>query len=308
MSKVVCFIHSCTLNIRGTEILEYLISHLKQKGFIDVAEHIFVNNVGNHINTAMFESVSPKIQITNYCSDPSIFENCTLRQMHFFSQLNPDYKILYLHTKGVTYTPDHWAAPGVKDWNDFMLYCLVHHVSSCLQMLDHVQVVGCDYRNVNWNRERNPTHFSGNFWWARSDYIRSQSIYELAKKADAEWWLFKGNPTFINIHNCPYGHCENRYLPHQYTSEVDASIHNNLHNLEHPHDVIIQYGIPGQYTDVTPICTKLVGPDGVLRLPADDNERNHMFTDPIYGVRKHLLIGNVVCDYEFEYTLPMAPA
>jgi hypothetical protein len=307
MSKVVCFLHSCTLDLRGTEILEYLIKYLNDKGFIDLAEYIFVNNVGNRIDPNMFVKVSPKIRITNYCADTSIFENCTLRQMHFFSQLNPDYKILYLHTKGVTHSPDHWAAPGVRDWNDFMLYCLVDHQTDCLKLLDYVQVAGCNYRHINASPEHNPTHFSGNFWWATASYIRSQSIYELAHKSDAEWWLFKGNPTFVNIHSCPHGHYENRYLPHQYVSEVDANIRANLENLANPHDVVIQYGIEGAYLEVTEVCRTLVV-DGVLRLPADDHQRNRYFTDPIPGVKKHLLIGTIVCEYESEYTLPMTPA
>lgn len=303
MSKVACFLHSCTLDLRGTEILEYLIKYLKDSGFIDIADYIFVNNVGKRINPAMFADVSPKIRITNYCADAGIFEICTLRQMHFFSQLHPEYKILYLHTKGVSHAPDHWAAPGVRDWNDFMLYCLVNHAQDCLKMLDSVQVVGCDYRHINYSPERNPNHFSGNFWWATAQYIVWQSIYELVQKADAEWWLFKGNPTFVNIHTCPYGHYENRYLPHQYVFEVDTNIQAHLKNLAHPQDVVVQYGTAGEYLDVTDICRTLVV-DGVLRLPADDHARNRLFTDPAPGVRKHLLIGSIVVEYESDYTLP----
>src|SRR3990170_2555864 len=160
-SKVVCFLHSCTLDIWKTEILDNMIKYFKESGFINVLEYLFINNIGDGIDVNRYIGISPKIVITNYSSNSDLFENCTLRQMHFFSQFNPNYKIIYLHTKGVSYPKGHIFGPGIRDWVNFMLYCLITKHVECIELLDYVDVVGCDRRNEVLH-PGTPTHYSGN--------------------------------------------------------------------------------------------------------------------------------------------------
>lgn len=294
MSKVVCFIHSCTLDIRGTEILSNLVNLIVNTGLIHEVENVFINNVGNRIDENMYQSLSSKIMITNHSVDPNSFENCTLRLMHFYAKCHPGYKILYLHTKGVTYTKDHVFYPGVTDWVDFMLYCLVESFHGCLAMLDHVDTVGCDYRYLF---NGNPSHFSGNFWWATSDYVRTLSVYELKDKYDAEWWIHSGSPTFVNIHKCPYGHYENRYPLIKYNVVVNMKMANILEILSDVKGQKIFYGTEANYIEVTDICHAKLVRDGVLYIPADDVGRNEVFGDPMVGTVKHVLIGKIKYPY-----------
>src|SRR3989337_353816 len=125
--KVVCFLHSCTLEIRHTDILDYLLDYIKAVGLWDCLEYLFINNIGIPLDVDKYEGhESAKIIVSNYSTDTELYEVCTLRQLHFFTKFHPNYKILYLHTKGISYTKDHKFYHGVSDWNDFMLYCLVN--------------------------------------------------------------------------------------------------------------------------------------------------------------------------------------
>jgi len=295
-SKIVCFLHSCTLDLWGTTILEYIVNYIHNKGLLDKLQYLFVNNTGKEIKTDMFSNISDKIVIINYSSDPSVFENCTLRYLYFFSQINPDYKILYLHTKGVSHSLDHPFVHGIRDWIDFMLYSLVHHHNSCLEMLNYVDAIGCDYRCKPHEKE-NPNHFSGNFWWANSNYIRTLSVYKLSQKYDAEFWLLQNDPPFIHIHKCPYGHYENQYKVSQYGDIVEKKMASILDFLRNFNSTRILYGVEGNYMDVTDICHSKLRDEDLIKIPGGDMERNTIFTDPIFGTVKHIRIGNMTYSY-----------
>lgn len=291
-TNIVCFLHSCNLSIWGTEILDDMVSHLKRCGLMDSLKYLFINNVGSKLDANIYSSIDPKIIVTNYCADSNIFENCTLRQLYLFSQFNPDYKILYLHTKGVSYPKNHEFVPGILDWSRFMLYCLTDKYRECLEILDYVDTVGCNYRTgVNCC---NPSHFSGNFWWATSNYIRTTSVYELTLKHDAEFWLFRGDPSFVNIHTCPYGNYENTYKIDQYADIVSMKLKYIISNLKS--QVTILYGTDGFYLDVTRICHEKLRKGNFIKITAGDSERNHIFGDPVVGRPKHIRIGNMKYD------------
>jgi len=296
--KVVCFLHSCTADIRGTEVLDYFLEYFKRVGLWDCLEYLFINNIGTPLDVDKYENDSAhKIIVTNYSTRTEYFEICTLRQLHFFAKFHPDYKILYLHTKGISYTKSHQWFAGISDWNDFMLYCLVNKHRECLQMLNHVDVVGCDYRNQMFYE--NPNHYSGNFWWTTSNYFRTLCLADMKGKYDAEFWLFRNNPTFVNIHTCPKGHYQNRYLLNEYEEIVNEKIHLVLQILEDFPK--IYYGIEGNYLDVTDTC-KI---NNTIQIPAGDTNRSILFGDPVPGTIKHISIGGIKYSYQENIHLPI---
>lgn len=219
--KVCCFIHSTNIHYTETEILENIINVLNNYNFFDVVDFVYINNIGIPICETKFQSVSKKIIICNYSNDTNLFENCTLKIIYSFSLINPEYKVLYLHTKGVSYEKISPFYSNILDWVNFMLYCLTSNSKLCIELLDNNDCVGSNYRG-DWNG--NPQHFSGNFWWANANYINTLSITNLNDKYDAEWWLFKNNPKFINIHTSTImGHYQNSYKLDEYESIVKNS-------------------------------------------------------------------------------------
>ena len=92
----------------------------------------------------------------------------------------PGSKILYLHSKGVS----HFRRPSetaYKYWRQFMLHFNVAKWRDCVAALDSHEVCGVDYTCKPCGY-----FFSGNFWWARADYLNTLSfegfsryVYEL---------------------------------------------------------------------------------------------------------------------------------
>ena len=75
-----------------------------------------------------------------------------------------------------------------------------------------------DVVGSNYSKYPHP-HFSGNFWWATSNYLKTlEKNNEInVNKADGEWWLFKNNPKYDEMHNSKINHYlelydKNRYI------------------------------------------------------------------------------------------------
>jgi hypothetical protein len=72
----------------------------------------------------------------------------------------------------------------------------------CLSILNDY-----DYNTVGVDLVYNPAlHYSGNFWWAKSNYIKTLSRPEdipiiLSKRHNAEFWVCNGNSKHYSLHN-----------------------------------------------------------------------------------------------------------
>ena len=184
-NKYYCFIHSCNLLESGTKMLNYLLQRIEHLPF----ETIFINNIGIPID----KEFGKNIILTNYSIDNTLFEIPTINKLHEFSKNFYGNKILYLHTKGITHTNK-----CIDDWIEMMLYFLLQE--KCLT-LDY-DTIGCNYQNY-------PNHYSGNFWWAKTDYLARLPVCG-NKKMDAEFWLLSDtNVNCISLHNSGINHyCE----------------------------------------------------------------------------------------------------
>ena len=188
-NKFYCFIHSCNLPQTGTKMLKYLLEQIKVLPF----EKVFVNNIGVPI-----EELIENIELTNYSEDTNLFEIPTINKLREFSINNPGNKILYLHTKGITRNNI-----CIQDWINMMLYFLLQPI--CLD-LDY-DTIGCNYHDGSDNI---PKHYSGNFWWATTDYLATLPVCG-NNKCDAEFWLHKCNPRYYSLHNSKVNHYHVRY-------------------------------------------------------------------------------------------------
>ena len=179
---IYCFIHSCSL--KNNDILDEIVDKINKMEF----HHIFIINIGNKINKVYGENVD----IIEYSENINLFEIPTINIIHSFCVRNPESKVLYLHTKGVSYQT---VPQQVVDWRNMMLYFLIDN--DCVKLLEKHDIVGCNYL------ENPHPHFSGNFWWARASYVNKLKPIETTVKHDAEWWIFsdnKSNPSYYSLH------------------------------------------------------------------------------------------------------------
>ena len=204
----VCFIHSCTIN--DTVRLDYLMEQLP----VDIFDIIFINNIGKPIEN----KYKGKTIITNYSEDTSLFEIPTINKLIEFSMLNKNINVLYLHTKGILH-----KNKGVDDWIDLMLYFNVTCHQNALNKLKDVDTVGCNYNDFSFDYHEDgsttpaPPHFSGNFWWAQSNYLSSLPFIEnQCKRNESEYHLFKNNPNYYSLHNSEVNHYHQMYPRENY--------------------------------------------------------------------------------------------
>lgn len=202
--RVVCFVHSCNLG-SGTATLDLLLeSVLPQKEI----ETIYIHNIGLPLPAKYSDDA--RIKIRHESDNPGEFELPTLRRISEFSKRNPRAKILYLHTKGISYSKTHPYYSNVQDWIAYMLY-FVCQVPRCVQILDSYDTAGC-------NRLEKPHHhYSGNFWWATAKYINTLSLDSLTDKMSAEWWILSAKANPYTLKNSDINHFHEPYPRERYT-------------------------------------------------------------------------------------------
>jgi hypothetical protein len=101
-----------------------------------------------------------------------------------------DFYGYYLHAKGVSRTMNKQLSKCVKSWREYMEYFLIDKYDLCVKELDN----GWDAAGVKIRRTPGTDffHFSGNFWWANSKFIRELpeiDSLDLNKRHDAEFWI-----------------------------------------------------------------------------------------------------------------------
>lgn len=131
--------------------------------------------------------IKTNVKLISVCSHAAFHEWTTLNYMHNQAkQSEENFYICYIHLKGLL----RWGDPNVGDWRDFMNWGAIEKWQDNVAALaDH------DCSGTNWNTEPWP-HFSGNFWWARSDYVKKlDTLIHPEDKLARGFTQFKQHPT-----------------------------------------------------------------------------------------------------------------
>ena len=125
----------------------------------------------------------------------------------------------YLHSKGVSKLNQRGRINPIKSWRNYMEYFIIDKYNNCIVELNSgVDAVGVKLRptpkgNPNntlmfWWGKSNispiPKHFSGNFWWSKSDYIKKLPDIKILSKYDrheAEFWIGYMNGNLKSLHD-----------------------------------------------------------------------------------------------------------
>ena len=91
-----------------------------------------------------------------------------------------DFNVLYLHSKGVKWNNKKQC---ISDWVSLLLYFNIKYHEEILNKLDNYDVIG-----VNLSLE-NIIHFSGNFWWSKSSYIKTLNKEIMKQYCGPEFWI-----------------------------------------------------------------------------------------------------------------------
>jgi hypothetical protein len=178
-----------------------LIFCIKDSGLYDIIDEIRCCILGDDYDETLFID-DPKIKIRAASRNLMNFEVFTINALYDDAQ-KEDFRVLYLHTKGVKHDPSNMC---VKTWVDYLCYFNIYQHKKCIELLN-------DYDTSGANLQDKPTekcHYSGNFWWTKSSYLRKLDRLSTNTYHSPEFWLTeKKGGRFVSLwhSNCPH-YCE----------------------------------------------------------------------------------------------------
>lgn len=194
------YIHVCCIN-NWKEIFQQLLFDIKESGLYEK-----ITKIRCVVLKETYDDLDilrdDKIEILGISNNIQVYEQVTLNLLYEHSFVE-DFNVLYIHTKGVKHNNTN---PCVTDWVKYLTYFNVYKHDLCLTLLR-----SCD--SVGVNLQDNPSlHYSGNFWWSKSEYIQKLDRCVVTSYNSTEFWLTEkqlGNhvslwTSNINHYNCRY--------------------------------------------------------------------------------------------------------
>jgi hypothetical protein len=180
---ILVFMHVCNLN-NGIEIYHEQLNKIKKSKFYDNIKKIYVCWVGNY---EKISNEDENIEIIHLSDDITYYEFLTINKIKELIETEKEnMKILYIHNKGTRKAGNEKV---IKSWRALMEYFLIEKGLYCISKLNYFDTIGCNIINETNNgfsnvNEKHCYHYSGNFWWSNSSYIKSLKKLEIDKKKE----------------------------------------------------------------------------------------------------------------------------
>jgi len=187
---IIGYIHVCQIG-QWQNSFDMIMQTIKGSGLYDATQEIRVGVVNNAIGIIPDERFNdPKIVLV--ANGPaSNYERTTLSHMRNYANTDPCCQYWYCHTKGIRFfdSSNEFEKNCVISWIKLMIHWNFAHWKIATEKLKSYDTYGCDF-------SPNPVpHYSGNFWWANSHYIRTLSYDIGPNYCDPEFWLLRrGQP------------------------------------------------------------------------------------------------------------------
>ena len=201
---------------------------------------VHANNRGIHSHELFRDPKTCIIEMSS--TSDNTFEKRTLDLLWEHSKTE-DFYVLYLHSKGVSDRHQNEKARcNIKACTDYMLYYNIEYHESILDALNEYDAIGTNlngHSNVEYSKkyagmgdylEKNgwtdpegvwPYHFSGNFWWSKTSYIRQIAKCDRCYPG-AEIWICNGDGgrigRFLSMHNAHTNFYETCYDKKEYVN------------------------------------------------------------------------------------------
>ena len=110
--------------------------------------------------------------------------NFVLKKASEYTENTP---MLYLHTKGVSYSHPE-IKKNVNAWVRYLDLYVINKWEECLQSLNNYDIAGPFYTGGGGLG----SHFQGNFWWANSEYLKTLPKIDsnnIEKYNRGEFWV-----------------------------------------------------------------------------------------------------------------------
>ena len=135
--------------------------------------------------------------------------NQIMQRMWAFSNANPEYKVLFFHSIGVSRTNSD-IGNRTEQFRKYFERCLIENWEDCTKLLDYYDCVGVEYiPNATFAEgtiEFPAPHYQGFFWWANCNYLKKLDpcyFYQdvVWQPYLCELWIGSGNPKAYSLYN-----------------------------------------------------------------------------------------------------------
>jgi len=193
------YIHVCCIN-NWEEIFNKLITDIKKSGLYDNIHEIrCVFLTRNNKDVEYIKDPKIKIKVLN---DYGLYEVPTINMIYEDAQ-KEDFNVLYIHSKGVSARNQNNIF--VKDWVEYLIYFNIYNYEICINKLSMFDAVGVNLQNE-------PTlHFSGNFWWSKSEHIKKLNRCESGYWSPEFWIAYRKEGKYLSLWNSNINHYVTRY-------------------------------------------------------------------------------------------------
>ena len=204
------------------------ITTLKESGLLDAANFMFIGVNGNQDIQYNYSNTH---KIVRNDSSPTTGEYHTLKALYDYCSLQENACVLFLHTKGVTWSvPENFnnLVPTYKGvytskniyenatlWRKYLEYFSVKKWRNCVELLNEYDCVGTEWDNTSniGGIHYDVANYAGTVWWANSEYIRKLDINFITNnliigRYANELWISTKKPKYYNF----YYSAQNLYL------------------------------------------------------------------------------------------------
>ena len=222
------YIHVCCINNWRDIISKFLID-IKDSGLYEKITKIKCNILtDNNDNLSDIIFHDAKIEIIGINNDIGLYEQSTLNLLYEHA-LNDDFKVLYIHTKGVKHNNTNIC---VTDWVKYLCYFNIYKHEICMNELENYDVVGVNLQELP------ELHYSGNFWWSTSNYIRKLNKLVYEHYCSTEFWITKEkNGNYLSLWLSNIDHYMQRYEEDNYINKP-INIDSTYKFIFNPHNLI----------------------------------------------------------------------
>lgn len=183
--------HICTVN-NWKEIVKRLFDRIRSSGLYDKIDELRYSLLGdyNSLQDDMFKD--PKFHNILYSPQIDLYESVTINKIWYAAQEEEEFNVLYLHSKGVSY---NGKDQRILKWVEYLTYFNIDRHEDCIEQLKENDVVGVNIFNYIM------IHYSGNFWWAKSSYIKksTQFCVNYTYNAPEYWITLSRDGTYVNL-------------------------------------------------------------------------------------------------------------
>jgi hypothetical protein len=177
--------------IDGVEsIVSEQIELLKSKFNFEYNLNIGISIAGKNISTKKVLSLLDKTKIRDVRAEGHEFITLELLESDSSKFNDSDY-VFYFHTKGASKLNDS-NYENIEDWRNLMMYFNVEKVNDVFAIFERTKynTFGCLLDSIPLCQ-----FYSGNFWWAKADYIKTINLENVKRNR------FNAELQFIQLGN-----------------------------------------------------------------------------------------------------------